>query len=147
MKLDPKNGIDLLVFGMKTTDVLTVYGMPDREFTDEENNKIYLYNKQKLRLTFYEDEDFKLGYLICSHENLLFLNDKVIDSEIATFKNNLIDKGIKQWETEVFDSIENYFNESNWLTLQCEFGRIVRVEIGAIFDQNDEMQFKFKNGK
>ena len=145
MKLDPKNGIEQLVFGMKTTDVLSVYGMPDREFIDEENNKIYLYNKQKMRLTFYEDEDFKLGYIICTHENLMFFNQKVIHSNINNFKTDLISKGLKQWETEVFDSMENHFNESNWLTLQCEFGLIIRVEIGAIFDQDDNMQFKFKN--
>lgn len=145
MKLDPKNGIEQLVFGMKTTDVLSVYGMPDREFIDEENNKIYLYNKQKMRLTFYEDEDFKLGYIICTHENLMFFNQKVIHSDINNFKTDLISKGLKQWETEVFDSMENHFNESNWLTLQCEFGLIIRVEIGAIFDQDDNMQFKFKN--
>ena len=145
MKLDPKNGIEQLVFGMKTTDVLSVYGMPDREFIDEENNKIYLYNKQKMRLTFYEDEDFKLGYIICTHENLMFFNQKVIHSNINNFKTDLISKGLKQWETEIFDSMENHFNESNWLTLQCEFGLIIRVEIGAIFDQDDNMQFKFKN--
>ena len=39
MKLDPKNGIDNLIFGMKTTDVIALYGEPDKEYSDEENNK------------------------------------------------------------------------------------------------------------
>lgn len=145
MKLDPKNGIDQLAFGMKSADVVSIYGKPDKEFTDEENNKIFLYNNEKLRLTFYEDEDFKLGYFICSHENLVFLNLKVINSDVIDFKNALIANGLAQWETEDFDMLENHFNESNWLTLQSEFGKIIKVEIGAIFNNNDEMQFKFKS--
>lgn len=144
MKLDPKNGIDKLVFGMKSSNVIAIFGVPDKEFTDEENNKILLYNKQKLRLTFYEDEDFKLGYIISTNENLVFLNLKVIGEEITEFKNKLISLGIKQWEVENFDSVENHFNESNWLTLQSEFDKIIRVEIGAIFNNDDEMQFKYK---
>ena len=144
MKLDPKNGLDKLVFGMKTTNVISIYGKPNKEFTDDDNNKIFLYNDQKMRLTFYEDEGFKLGYIICSDENLVFLNHKLINAETAIFKNTLIEKGIKQWEVEDFDSTENHFNGSNWLTLQSEFGRIIRVEIGAVFNDNDEMIFKFK---
>ena len=145
MKLDPKNGIDKLIFGMKTANVISIYGKPDKEFKDEENNIIYLYNNQKLRLTFYEDEDFQLGYLTCTNENLVLFNLKVLDADFTDFKNELIAKGIEQWEIEVFDSVENHFNESNWLTFHSEFGKISRVEIGAIFNNKDEMQFKFKS--
>ena len=144
MQLDPKNGLDKLVFGMKTADVISIYGKPNKEFTDDDNNKIFLYNDQKMRLTFYEDEGFKLGYIICSNENLIFLNQTLIEANTAEIKSKLIEKGIKQWEVDDFDSTENHFNESNWLTLQSEFAKIIRVEIGAIFNDNDEMIFKFK---
>lgn len=144
MKLDPKNGIDKLLFGMKSTDVFAIYGAPDREFEDDEKNKIFLYNDFKLRLTFYEDEDFKLGYFICAHQDLTFLNLKIIGVDALNLLSEFENKGIAKWENENFDSITNYFNESNWLTLQAEFGLVNRVEIGAIFDDNDEMQFKFK---
>ena len=144
MKLDPKNGIDKLLFGMKASDVINIYGAPDREFDDEENNKIFLYNDLKLRLTFYEDEDYKLGYFICAHDELTFLNLNITGVNVTDLISKLENKGITKWENEDFDSITNYFNESNWLTLQAEFGLVNRVEIGAIFDNNDEMQFKFK---
>ena len=69
MKLNPKNGIDSLLFGMKQQDVTALYGAPDKKFEDDDNNLIFLYNQHKLRLTFYEDEDFRLGYIITSNEN------------------------------------------------------------------------------
>lgn len=141
MILNPKNGIDKLLFGMQQKDVEAIYGKPDKDFKDDDENIIYLYNKEKLRLTFYEDESFKLGYIISSNPELLLLDKKVIGRNCIELKTEL---PFKSWEVEDFDSTENHFNESNWLTLQSEFGQVIRVEIGAIINDNDELEWKFK---
>ena len=141
MILNPKNGIDKLLFGMQQKDVEAIYGKPDKDFKDDDENIIYLYNKEKLRLTFYEDENFKLGYIISSNPELLLLDKKVIGRNCIELKTEL---PFKSWEVEDFDSTENHFNESNWLTLQSEFGQVIRVEIGAIINDNDELEWKFK---
>ena len=141
MKINPKNGIDQLLFGMKQKDVIALYGNPDREFKDEDNNIIFLYNLHKLRLTFYEDEDFRLGYIITSNSEAILLDKKIMDYKIEQLKNEL---PFKSWELECFDSTENHFNESNWLTLQSEYGNVIRIELGAIINDNDEFDWKFK---
>lgn len=141
MILNPKNGIDKLLFGMLQKDVEAIYGKPDKEFKDDDENIIYLYNTEKFRLTFYEDENFKLGYIISSNHELLLLDKKVIGINCNELKNEL---PFKSWEIEDFDSTENHFNESNWLTFQSEFGEVIRVEIGAIINDNDELEWKFK---
>jgi hypothetical protein len=141
MKLNPKNGIDSLLFGMKQQDVTALYGAPNKKFEDDDNNIIFLYNQQKLRLTFYEDEDFRLGYIITSNENATLLDKKVIGCNV---KSLIADLPFKSWEKEDFDSTENHFNESNWLTLQSEFDVVIRIELGAIIKDNDEFDWKFK---
>ena len=141
MKLNPKNGIDSLLFGMKQQDVMALYGAPDKKFEDDDNNIIFLYNQQKLRLTFYEDEDFRLGYIITSNENVTLLDKKLIGCNV---KSLIADLPFKSWEKEEFDSTENHFNESNWLTLQSEFDVVIRIELGAIIKDNDEFDWKFK---
>ncbi len=141
MKVNPKNGIDQLLFGMQQKDVIAIYGSPDKEFEDEEQNIIFLFNKLQLRLTFYQDEAMKLGYMITSNPEVTLLDKKVIGLEVETIKKEL---PFKSWEEEDFDSTENHFNESNWLVLQSEFGKIIRVEIGAIINDNDEFEWKFK---
>jgi hypothetical protein len=141
MKLNPKNGIDQLLFGMKQKDVIAIYGTPDKQFTDDDDNIIFLYNSSKLRLTFYEDEDFKLGYMITSNSEVTVLDKLVIGKNVDEVKKEL---PFKSWEVEDFDSTENHFNESNWLILQSEFEEIIRVEIGAIINDNDEFDWKFK---
>jgi hypothetical protein len=141
MKLNPKNGIDQLLFGMKQKDVIAIYGTPNKQFEDDDGNIIFLYNESKLRLTFYEDEDFKLGYIITSNQEVTLLDKKVIGRNITELKQEF---PFKTWEQEDFDSTENHFNESNWLILQSEFDAVIRVEIGAIINDNDELDWKFK---
>ena len=140
MKLNTKNGIDKLLFGMKQKDVEALYGKPSKQFHDEDANIIYVYNTEKMRLTFYEDESFRLGYIISSNPELTLLDKKVIGKNVEAVKSEL---PFKTWELEDFDSTENHFNESNWLTLQSEYGIIIRAEIGANINDKDEFDWKF----
>jgi hypothetical protein len=140
MKINPKNGIDALLFGMKQKDVEAIYGKPDKQFNDDDGNIIYLYNADKLRLTFYEDESFRLGYIITSNQEATILGTKAIGRNVEEVKKEL---PFKSWEIEDFDSTENHFTESNWIILQSEFGLIIRIEIGAIINDKDEFDWKF----
>jgi hypothetical protein len=141
MKINPKNGVDKLLFGMKQKDVIAIYGNPDKQFEDDDSNVIFLYNQHKLRLTFYEDEAFMLGYIITSNQEATLLDKKIMERNVIEVKNEL---PFKTWEQEDFDSTENHFNESNWLILQSEYNNIIRIEIGAIINDNDEFDWKFK---
>ncbi len=143
MEVKLKFGMDKLLFGMKQADVIKLYGEPDKQFKDEDKNFILVYNQLQLRLTFYDDEDLRLGYIISSNRRLT-INDKVVINEtVEEVKKQLEAHKIKSWEKEDFDLTENHFNEENWLILQSEFGLIVKVEIGAIINNNDEFDWKY----
>ena len=144
MKINLKNGIDQLLFGMKQQDVTKLYGQPDKTYKDEDDNIILLYNAKKLRLTFYAEEDNRLGYIVGSHPDLLLKDGKVIGRAIETVKKELSAKGLVKWTEESFDTFENAFNEENWIILQSEFGDVVKVEVGAIINDKDEFDWKFK---
>lgn len=141
MTVNLKNGVDQLLFGMKQNHVEAIYGKPSKQFKDEDGNVIYLYNEQKIRLTFYEDESFRLGYIITSNAEATVLDKEIIGKDVEEIKNGL---PFRNWEVEDYDSTENHFNESNWLILQAEYGTVIRVEIGAIIKDNDEFDWKFK---
>ena len=143
MKINLKNGIDQLLFGMKQKDVIAIYGKPDRDYKDEDDNVIYAYNKLKMRLTFYVEEDFKLGYIVASSAELLLFGHKIINRKITDVKKDLVVKGISKFTQEEFDTFENYFNEENWIIFQTEFDEVVKFEIGAIINQKDEFDWKF----
>jgi len=144
MELKPKFGLDQLLFGMKQKDVESLYGKADSVFKDEDDNQILLYNALKARLTFYQEEDFKLGYIIISNPEIRLFNQKVIGQDLIEVKSILEKKGFNLFEEEVFDSVTNYFNEENWIILQAEFGQVIKVELGAIIKNQDEFDWKFK---
>jgi hypothetical protein len=116
-------------------------GTPDKQFSDEDDNVIFLYYSQKMRLTFYEDESFRLGYIITSNAEATLLGLQVIGKNVEDLKNEL---PFKSWEVEDFDSTVNHFNESNWLIVQSEYDEVIRIEIGAINNDKDEFDWKFK---
>lgn len=143
MKINLKSGIDQLLFGMKQNDVTAIYAKPDRNYKDEDDNVILVYNKLKMRLTFYQEEDLRLGYIVASSPKLELFGNLIIDKPIASVKKELAAKGITKFTQEEFDTFENYFNEENWFILQTEFEEVVKFEIGAIINQKDEFDWKF----
>ena len=144
MEVNLREGIDGLRFGMKQKDVEKQCGTPDKQYKDDEDNVVYLYNDRKIMLTFYEEEDYRLSYMASSHPELELFSSNIIDEEWEDVKKLLEKNGVKGFEKEDFDSFENYFNEDNWLTLAVEFGEVTRVEIGAIISDEDEFEWKFK---
>ena len=145
MKINLKNGIDKLLFGMKQNDVTALYGKPNSSYNDEDDNVIFAYNAQKMRLTFYKDEDFKLGYIVASSQELDLFGTKIIGKKITDIKNEMNKNGISKFNQEAFDTFENYFNEDNWIIFQTEFDEVVKFEIGAIINEKDEFDWKFKS--
>ncbi len=144
MKINLKAGVGELLFGMKEKDVKAVYGEPDRVYKDEDKNIIYLYNALKLRLTFYQDEDLRLGYIITSNPDLELAGSKIIGQKWADVQKLANDNKIKSFEKENFDAADNYFNEANWVIFQVEFDEVIKVELGAIIKPDDEFDWKFK---
>jgi hypothetical protein len=143
MKINPKNGIDKLIFGMKQNDVTAIYGKPDRNYKDDEENVIYAYNAKKIRLTFYKEEALRLGYMVASSPDLVLFDKKIIGRNIKEVKKELSQKGLLKFAQEEFDTFENYFNEDNWIILQTEFDEVIKFEIGAIINDKDQFDWKF----
>lgn len=143
MNINPKNGVGELLFGMRQQHVVAVFGKPDKQFTDEDRNIIYLYNEHKVRLTFYEDEEFRLGYIVISDPQSTLYDKKVIGRKPKEIQEELPQKEFKTWEVAEEDGVVSYFNEDNWLMLIAEYDEIIKVEIGAIFNKNDEFDWRF----
>ncbi|MUV03057.1 hypothetical protein GN157_04980 [Flavobacterium rakeshii] len=143
MKVNLKTGVDKLLFGMKQQDVKAIYGEPDREYKDDEENIIYVYNKEKFRLTFYSDEDLRLGYIISANPELELFSNKIIGQKWGDVAAVLKENKITSFEKEPFDITDNYFNEDNWVIFQVEFDEVDTLELGAVFNSKDEFDWKF----
>lgn len=144
MEIKLKFGIDKLLFGMQQKDVEALYGKPNMQYKDEEDNIVYVYNAHKMRLTFYDEEELRLGYITSSNENLELFGSIIIGKEWDEVILLLEQKKLTQFEVEVVDGTENYFFENNWLFVNVDYGKVFKLEIGAIFtDNEDDFDWKF----
>jgi hypothetical protein len=76
---------------------------------------LFCVQQTKIRITFYQEEDFKLGYMVASSPELELFGAKVIGKKLQTLKE--LTAGISKFTQEEFDTFEN-FNEENWIIFQ-----------------------------
>ena len=144
MEIKLKYGIDNLLFGMKEQDVIKILGKPDSSYKDEDENVVFIYNSRKLRLTFYKEEDFKLGYMTTSNSMVKLFNTSLIGKNWSEVYPILEKNKVKYFESDTSEGILSYFNEENWLFFHLDYNEIVKIELGAVFkEKEDDFDWKF----
>jgi hypothetical protein len=135
MNLELGIGIGNIKFGIKQNNVKHLLGSPDEIRIDgeEENRTIWVYNEKKLRLTFYKDEEDKLGYIETSNSKLIFKKKIIISKSVKKVKEEVLKGFIEEWEIEKHHSFTTHFNETWWITLTEEYNEIVSIELGVPF--------------
>ena len=143
MEIKPEIGIGELKFGMKLSDVINILGNPDSEKAekDTEHRIIVVFNKHRLRLTFYENENNRLGYIISSNTNLTYKGVEIMNSNIEFIKNEVFNDIISEWEIEDFGSFISHFEEKYWITLHSEFETVTTFEIGVPYKNEEEYKW------
>lgn len=144
MEIKLKYGIDNLLFGMKEQDVTKILGKPDSSYKDEDENVVFVYNSRKLRLTFYKEEDYRLGYMMTSNPIVKLFNTTLIGKNWSEIYPVLEKNKIKSFESDIAEGIVSYFNEENWLFFHVDYNEIVKIELGAVFkEKEDDFDWKF----
>lgn len=144
MEIKLKYGIDNLLFGMKEQDVTKILGKPDSSYKDEDENVIFVYNSRKLRLTFYKEEDYRLGYMTTSNPIIKLFTTTLIGKNWSEVYSILEKNKIKPFESDTAEGVVSYFNEENWLFFHVDYNEIVKIELGAVFkEKEDDFDWKF----
>ncbi len=112
MELNPKIGIDNLKFGMTRKEVIAVLSESDRILTSKDvvNEMITKWNSKKLRLTFYQNENDRFGYLRTINLEIEFSGKKIIGAELNFVKKEVFIDLISYREIEEYDFFTTYFN-------------------------------------
>ena len=143
MEIKLKYGIDNLLFGMKEQDVTKILGKPDTQYKDEEENVVFMYNTRKLRLIFYKEEAYKLGYMTTTNPVVKLFNTTIIGKNWSDVFPVLEKNKVKSFETDTVEGMMSYFNEENWVFVHVDYNEIVKIEVGAVFSNKDEFDWKF----
>jgi hypothetical protein len=132
MLLKPGKGLGELSFGMLPATVEQKLGKPDRIFVpeDDEDEFIYQYNGLQMMLTFYKQENDRLGYIRSSNPAITYNGVLLLNQPVKDIMNGAM-KDIKNWQIEKYDFFDTYLNEKDWLVLNVEYERISDLEMGV----------------
>lgn len=140
MEIKPGIGINEIKFGMTESQILSLIGKPSKIILDEEDedkNRVYQYNELKLRLTFYNEYNGKLGYIRVANPKIEINGNPIIGIRIEdVFKSYELKK--ESWNKEHYFTFNSYFNECKWTTLNEEYGVVTDIEFGYLFDESGE---------
>ena len=92
----------------------------------------------QLRLTFYDEEELRFGYLTCFNIDLELYGSKIIGKPWEQVKTTLKENKLTSFETEVVDGTENYFFEDYWLFVNVDYDLVYKIEVGAVFNSKDD---------
>lgn len=135
MELKPYIGIDNLVFGLSEKEILSKLGTPDLidEAWDDENELIYQYNKQKLRLSFFHKSKNQLCYIRCANENIRFNNHPIIGQDIKTVKSKIFKFEDSSWEIEEYEFFQCHYSQKLNLSINVQYDTVTDIELGKCF--------------
>ncbi|WP_100616383.1 hypothetical protein [Confluentibacter citreus] len=140
MKVKPGIGINDIKFGMSENQILSLIGKPSKiiiDEDDEDKNQVYQYNELKLRLTFYNEFNGKLGYIRVANPKIEINGNPIIGIQIEdVFKSYGLSK--ENWNEEKYFTFNSYFNEKKWTTLNVEYDVVTDIEFGYLFDKSGE---------
>jgi hypothetical protein len=140
MTIKPGIGINDIKFGMSENQILSLIGKPSKiiiDEDDEDKNQVYQYNELKLRLTFYNEFNGKLGYIRVANPKIEINGNPIIGIQIEdVFKSYELSK--ENWNEENYFTFNSYFNENKWTTLNVEYDVVTDMEFGYLFDNRGD---------
>ncbi len=87
---------------MNPAQIECILGKPNKTKIDshDPNRLILEFNEQNLRLTIYQHEQSKLGYISSSHQDLRYQGKKIIGQTIDFIENEVFNQIVKKWEVD-----------------------------------------------
>jgi hypothetical protein len=138
MELKPRFGIDQLIFGLHQSDLVKLLGEADKVFNneDDESEIIYQYNELRLQLSFYNQENGRLGYIRCANPEIAYEGKKILGEPVQTVIKETFQE-YKNWQIDNYDFFDTYLNVENWVVLNVEYEVVSDIEIGVPYNDDD----------
>lgn len=135
MELKPHIGVDDLVFGLSEEEIRSLLGTPDLidEAWIDESELIYQYNKHKLRLSFFNENNGLLSYIRCANDNIKYKNHPIIGRNIKTILSDIFHIEGSNWVIEEYEFHQCYYLDKLNLSINVQYDCVTDIEIGKFF--------------
>ena len=137
MEIYPGIGTDIIRFGKKEVEAVSLLGQPDKIYITDSECRRLQYNKLLLELSFEPENENRLGWIEVHHPDAILNQRKImgISQNMALdFVSKLLNE-TPQIEDYGFSAYVLY--EENWVELQFQFDLLRSINIGVLYDEND----------
>lgn len=137
MNIIPHIGLSLIPFGLTETQVIALFGFPNKSQVTESGDREIQYFQHKIELKFEAENEDRLGWIVVHNKDFQIFDT----SPWVLTKDEVIELFTRELdETPNFEdyfSLESYSFDNNWVELQFEFGELHSINIGVLYDEDD----------
>jgi hypothetical protein len=138
MEIRPGKGVGQLLFGLTEAELVRALGPPDKRFrTDSEALRLQYFGP-RLEFSIEPDNGYRFGWVEVHSPEATLFERQVMGEPIASVLSFVSEALGEEPEHEDYGSLETFFYPRNWVELQAEFGRVVSINCGVVYDEADE---------
>ena len=138
MEIILAKGTDIIQFGLTQDQCEKALGIPDIVYQTDTECIRAQYNKLLLELSFEPENDNRLGWIEVHNPSAKMLGQKLIGKNQQTVQEFLTSQFGEEPEIENYGSFITVAYDSQWVELQFKFGSLANINLGVLYDTNDE---------
>jgi hypothetical protein len=138
MEIRPGRGVGDFLFGLTERELVRALGTPDKRYrTDSEALRLQ-YFAPMLEFSIEPENEDRLGWIEVHSSEATLFGQPVVSEPIASALSFVTEALQEKPEHDDYGGFETFFYPRNWVELQVEFGRVVSVNCGVVYNEEDE---------
>ncbi len=138
MEIRPGKSVGQLLFGLTEPELVCVLGPPDKRYRTDSNALRLQYFGSRTEFSIEPDNGDRFGWVEVHSPDATLFGHRVVGEPIASVLALVSAVLGEEPEHDDYGSLETFFYPRNWVELQVEFGRVVSVNCGVLYDEADE---------
>jgi hypothetical protein len=137
MEVRPGWGVGVFRFGLTEADLAKALGSPDRRYTTDSGVLRLQYFGPRVEFAIEPENGGRFGWAEDHNPDTILFGFRVVGEEALAVVAAVSEALGEQPECEEFGWGESYFFFRNWVELSVQFGRVVSVNLGVLYDESD----------
>jgi hypothetical protein len=138
MEIRPGRGVGDFLFGLTERELIRDLGSPDKRYRTDSGALRLQYYTPMLEFSIEPENEDRLGWIEVHSSEATLFGRPVVGEPIASALS-FLSEGLEEMpEHEDYGGFETFFYPRNWVELQVEFGRVVSVNCGVQYSDEDE---------
>ncbi|WP_020474760.1 hypothetical protein [Zavarzinella formosa] len=141
MEIHPGEGVGRFRFGLTEPDLVRELGTPDKRYQTDAGVERLQYFELRVEFAIEPENGHRFGWAEVRHPDATLFGERVLGEPVTAVIRRVTAGLGEAPEHETLGSLETYFYPRNWVELSVRFGRAESVNLGVMYDENDEPQW------